>query len=364
MRVLLDGWQLVYNPLSAAAFHALEILEIRSEEVELVLALPAQKPAWLTEDVRVFELIRPCSAFNHLRWVQIDVPRIARQVKAEIIHSVQAAAPLFASQSLIYSPTDRLRGENFRRTFWERLDEASGWGGASRAVLMDRKAVFEPKEPKVDFEQVDKPIRQTFSCLITDFFSIPHSPYFLYQSFGDWERLQFLLQLWSKTTAHLGDQSSLAIICVDFEEKERIEAHSSPEFLQTLQLYVDVTPPQGLALLREATAVIQLEDEPLWGGMASRAIGQGVPVVGFEIPSLDNAIGEAGYLVPEGDERTLSAALMTLIVEEEVLQNLRAKAQQQARRWAQELFREGLLRLYRQAGLRKSSSTNGERTNE
>ncbi|MCX8063308.1 MAG: hypothetical protein N3D16_12065, partial [Anaerolineales bacterium] len=135
----------------------------------------------------------------------------------------------------------------------------------------------------------------------------------------------------------------------DQSEQERIKQLSSAEFLQTLHLYLEIFPNTLISLLRNAIALIQLEDEPAWGGNARRALGLGVPVVGFELPSLDEAVGSAGYLVPQGDERSLSAALITLVVEEEVLHSLRRNALQQAMRWEQRIFRKGLLRLYQQA---------------
>ncbi len=354
MRVLLDGWQLVYGPLSGAAFHVLEILEALRTDVELILALPAERPHWLAEEVEIFELKRPFSALGHLRWVQVDLPRIARQVKAELIHSVQAAAPLFATQALFYSPTEASERRRQRNTLWERLDEALGWGGVSRAVFIEREDIFAEADARVGSEREENLTGWAFSCLIGEVGSLPQAPYFLYQSFGDWDRLQVLLQVWSKTAAHLGDQASLAIICATVDEYKKIEARSSTEFLQSLRLYTKVTPTQWMALLRGAIALIQLEEEPLWGGVARRAIGQGVPVVGFESPSLDDAVGQAAYLVPEGDQRTLAAALMTLVVEEEVLQNLQRKAQQQARRGSRDIFRAGLLRLYQQTALQKA----------
>lgn len=45
---------------------------------------------------------------------------------------------------------------------------------------------------------------------------------------------------------------------------------------------------------------------------------------------------------------------MTLVVEDEVLQSLQGKAQQQARRGSRDIFRAGLLRLYQQTVSQKT----------
>lgn len=351
MRVLLDGWQLIHYPLSAAAFHLLEILEALQHDVELILALPAEKPIWLAPEVSVFMLERPISAFNHFRWVQADLPNIAHRIQANAIHTVYGFAPLFASQALFYSPTE-LAEERTKRslTLWKRIDEAFGWGGVSRAILLDRNAIFEVKRSsELDRAGENEQPNAVVSCLETETQPVPDIPFFLFQSFGDWRHLQLLLEVWTKTTAHLGDQVILAIICSDRHEQEQIETGSTAEFLQTLCLYAGVTPAQLLSLLKNALALVQLNGEPLWGGIARRALAYGVPVVGFDLPSLGEAVGPAGYLVSPGDQRALSAALMTLAVEDEVLSGLQAKAHLQAQRWERENFRRGMLLAYRQA---------------
>lgn len=356
MRVLLDGWPLIHCPLSAAAFHLLEILEALHRDVELILALPAEKPIWLAPEMAVFVRQRPFFAFHHLRWVQLDLPDIAQRLQANAMHTAHGFAPLFASQVLFYSPTELAEERTNRNlTFWERLDEAFGWGGVSRAMLLERKAIFEAKQiSDPDWAGASDQAKAVVSCLETEPLSVPDMPYFLFQSSGDWRHLQFLLEVWSETTAHLGDQVTLAIICCERREQQHIESRSTAEFLQTLRLYAGVNPAQLLSLLKNALAMVQLNGEPLWGGIARRALASGVPVVGFELPSLGEAVGPAGYLVPPGDRRALSAALMTLVVEEEVLSALRAKARLQAQRWERANFRRGMLLAYRQAAMRSA----------
>ncbi|RCK74185.1 MAG: hypothetical protein ANABAC_2387 [Anaerolineae bacterium] len=350
MRVLLDGWQLIYDPLSAAAFHLLEILEALQQDIELILALPAEKPDWLAPEVSVFVLPRSSSAFDHFRWVQVDLPEIARRIRADAIHSLHGSAPLFFPQTLFYSPTELVEQHRKRRlTLWERIDEAFGWGGVSRAISLDRKAVFDTKQStEADWQRRSEQVGGPVSWIMSQTHPVPDIPYFLYRSLGDWRHLQLLLEVWTKTTAHLGDQATLVIVCSNRREQEQIETHSTAEFLQTLHLFADVTPARLLSLLKSALALVQLEGEPLWGGLARRALAYGVPVVGFELPSLGEAVGPAGYLVPPNDLRALSAAMMTLVVEEEVLSSLQTQARLQARGWERASFRRGMLRLYHQ----------------
>ncbi len=361
LRILLDGWPLIYRPLSPSAFHLIEIYEALMGERNVVLALPAKKPSWLSEKVQVVELPRSPAAIHHLRWVQSDLPRIAHRLQAAVIHVTQAAAPLFTSQSVLYSPTEATGAKEGRRmTFWEKIDLSFSFGGVSRAIAVNREDIFKKVESLTSDlqDEQDHPL-QSENILLSESSSALEIPYFLYQSNGDWQQLSWFLQVWSRTTAHLGDQARLAIVCWDRVEHERITEHSSEEFLQTLHLFVDATPPFLIALLKEAIALIQLEAEAAWGGMARRALSLGVPVLGFELDSIGESVGAGGYLVPEGDARGLSAAMITVVVEEEVLMALRENARLQAAAWNRAAYRKGLLRFYREAVQRKSTRVGG-----
>ncbi len=348
LHVLLDGWALIYHSLSSSAFHLLEIYEALRDEVDLTLALPSEKPHWLAAQVKLVVRSRSYSALNHLLWVQSDLPKIANEIQSAVIHFTEAGAPLFAKQVLVYSPTNLAKTKEPRwMNFWERVDDALGLGGLSRAIQVEPREFF--GESRTPARQADADLPFQSGILLEASPLLPETPYFLYQSFGDWERLRFLLQVWAKTTAHLGDQAALAIVCHSRAEEKRIKEHCSSEFYQTLKLYAEISPPTLVSLLKNATAFVQLEAEPPWGGTGQRAIRQGIPVIGFELPSLGDAIGAAGYLVPPEDERALSAALITVVVEEDVLQALRMQAIEQGRAWQRPAYRHWLTQLYRRA---------------
>ena len=86
-----------------------------------------------------------------------------------------------------------------------------------------------------------------------------------------------------------------------------------------------------------------------WGGAVRLALAHGKPVIGFETPAFDAMVGPAAYLVKSGDAeslRALSAALITVSIEEEVTEALAAAAQQRASKWDMTAFAMELEQVY------------------
>ena len=89
-----------------------------------------------------------------------------------------------------------------------------------------------------------------------------------------------------------------------------------------------------------------------WGGAVRRALACGKPVVAAEGALASALVGPAAYLAPMDDPRALAAALITVVVEEEVAENLSKAACQRASAWKIESFGERLGVLYARLGSR------------
>lgn len=76
------------------------------------------------------------------------------------------------------------------------------------------------------------------------------------------------------------------------------------------------------------------------------ALACGKPVVGAEGEIMNALVGPAAFLAPAGDARALGAALLTVIVEEEVAERLSKAAWERVSRWGSESFGERLLGAY------------------
>ena len=85
-----------------------------------------------------------------------------------------------------------------------------------------------------------------------------------------------------------------------------------------------------------------------WGGAVSWALACGKPVVAAESALTDALVGPAAYLAPLDDARALGAALITVLVEEEVAEKLSLAAQKQAAGWHSPAFGQELLAAYQE----------------
>jgi hypothetical protein len=69
-------------------------------------------------------------------------------------------------------------------------------------------------------------------------------------------------------------------------------------------------------------------------------------VVGIEERATAALLGPAGYLIPQDDLRRLGAAVITVIVEEQVAESLSQAAIQRASNWQKQAFVNRLAQVY------------------
>jgi glycosyltransferase involved in cell wall biosynthesis len=82
------------------------------------------------------------------------------------------------------------------------------------------------------------------------------------------------------------------------------------------------------SIYRGSSALFHPLEDPPWGGPVRLALAYGKPVVSFESEVIGALVGPAAYLVKAGDTRAMGAALVTILVEEEVSQRLAQAARQ------------------------------------
>src|SRR3990172_1249384 len=130
LRVLYDGWPLVYQPESPAALHLLALLENLPGEVEPVVALPSQPPGWLPDRLQAHIHQAGEGTPARLRWEQRSLPGISKRVGASLLHLTSPNPPLFGPP-VVVSPTVSIVSDRHRRLAG-RMREALSAGGMAR----------------------------------------------------------------------------------------------------------------------------------------------------------------------------------------------------------------------------------------
>jgi glycosyltransferase involved in cell wall biosynthesis len=143
-----------------------------------------------------------------------------------------------------------------------------------------------------------------------------------------------LLEAWRWAAGAVGQDYPLFIPGLDPSSRGRlIDLLEDFDLGETVLAPADF-PVEAVPLLYQRCAAL-FHPAPLspWGGPVRHALACGRPVVAAESPLADAIVGPAAYLVPPDDPRTLGAALITVIVEEEVAEKLKGAALDRAAAW-------------------------------
>lgn len=370
MNVLYDGWDLAYQPNSPAAFHLLTLLAARPAGVQAFVGLPDQSFHSFAEDVRVIAIPVSNTSSGRLAWEQRRLPGLAQECRADLLHSFGRAA-LFQNCAAVISPADLgwvLESDGMARehfTLADRLGEALGAGGLARL-----KAHFWPG----DLARVASGLRETarrflLPPVVHPAFISSISPngrsfaeldlpenFILYQGNGLRESLQRLLAAWSWAAASIGAEYPLVAVGMS-----RAKCSLMDQIAREYRLddTVRCLPPLPLPVLasvyRACRAVFHPEEATAWGGALRQGLVCGKPLVGMETRISDAILGDAGYLVRGGGSeaeqiRALGAALITVIVNDEVTQNLGKAAEERSARYRLQDFSTALGEAYQALG--------------
>jgi glycosyltransferase involved in cell wall biosynthesis len=394
IRVLYDGWPLVHDPYGPAAMHLQAILAHLPAQIEPFVALPGPAPAWL-QNTPI--LLQPTgeSYSGQLLWVQRRLSQFAQQAGAQILHITSPGAPLLGGLNCVVSPggfewvspfpgppakAARARPQE-KRPFAARLRLALGQGGLARA-----RAIFWPEDlpdlnlpvpvvklppvvhpsfsqgleepvlpgiaspgsnghPRLGIEHTANPGPDQQARMLAAY-DVPEM-YVLYHGPTNSHDLQRLLECWQWASGPIGDQYPLVILGLPESQagalEEMVRQFDLGETVRSLQ---DV-PVETLSAVYRGCAVC-FHPAPLspWGGPVRNALACGKPVVAAESRMADAIVGPAAYLAPGEDARSLGAALLTVIVEEEVGMELAKNARQRSNAWSSPAFGQALHAAY------------------
>jgi glycosyltransferase involved in cell wall biosynthesis len=357
-RILYDGWAFVRQPNQPAALHLIELLNHCPEEFTPVLALPGEPAEQGIVPARVQQVAMPIedTPAGRLRWEQRLLADAAKKTQASLVHLTTTTPALWGEPLVVISPAGPTvnvirRGGSLPARIREALSkgaehrtQAVFWPDdmpepAVAAPVWRLPAVFSP-----DFNPVDPPDAAFQTAL-----EMPET-YLLYHGPQEPWHLERLVAVWSWAAGSIGELFPLVIL--GFGAGEQAQRLASLARQHRLERFIKILPDVPIAavasIYRGSAGLLHFGDVAAWGGAVRYALACGKPVVADETARADALVGSAGYLFPHQEARRMGAALLTIVVNEDVAQGLHAAACAQAAHWQPASFSQQLGAAYRQ----------------
>jgi hypothetical protein len=369
--ILYDGWLLSHSPNSPGALHLLTLLEACPGDFEPIVALPTAPPEWLPEGISTRVEKVENTASGRLIWEQCRLPGLARQVDAKLIHLISRSVALFAPIKSLVSPTgfggagDKVLASGSNQQVWlpgrsegmvERLRRSLTQGTQERILsLLWPKDLpyYERKVEPVHLRRMPPVVHPAFmkdqqQPAIGLPYDLPET-YLLYQGPYNLQSIQNLLQAWSWAAGPLGKSCPLTLVGVDRDVLKPLEAVLTRSGLDdTLKVLPAISPGELAVLYRGCVGLFHPGPLSVWEGPLRLALSCGRAIIAARSPQVEALVGPAAYLVPETDFRGMGAALITVVVEEDVRNSLSVAARKRSEMWDLELFRGELARAYQE----------------
>lgn len=362
IKVLFDGWPLARQPESPPTLHLYDLLARLPEDVQAYVAVPARLDYSLPGDPEILLLPAIDQPASRLAWEQRSLTRLFKRVNADILHVTSGHAPLFGPAKILFSPV--AIGERI-------LERSEGLAGRLRSALVEGSrargaALLWPESVPLSPDQEENP-RALYRAPVSvpqEFFfenaggSLPEDDlpeqYVLYHGPSTQPDLARLLEIWRWVAGSVGDDFALLLVGMQDFELDLL-----PGLLDGLTSVRALPPlsPGGLArVYRSSTAVLHPALLGPWCGALQLGLACGRPVVALETEVSGTLAGPAAYLVPESTSdqqrpRAFSAALLTVLVEEDVAAQLSQAASRQAAAWESDRFSQRLGEIYRALAL-------------
>jgi glycosyltransferase involved in cell wall biosynthesis len=171
--------------------------------------------------------------------------------------------------------------------------------------------------------------------------------YLLYHGPAGTLAVEHLFNAWRWAAGPIGQYHPLLILGTNAADRIQItELVRTFDFGDSIRALPELSPPAVALLYLACTALFHPAAEPVWGGPIRHALACGKPVVASSHPQTSRLVGSAAYLAAEDDSRALGAALITVVVEEEVAAKLAQAARQRAAAWSSLAYSQALTAAY------------------
>ena len=343
IHLLFDGWPVIYAPASPASLHLQSLFDYLPPQVQAWLAAPA--PIQLGDQISACVVPTADTPSNRLLWEQKRLPEVAVELQVALIHHTNAVSALFGRVRQIASPCEVSSIQHEPVGWAERLRSSLAAGG--RTLL---SGVVWPEDlPVPDHTEQ---IYRLAGFVPPAFFvggAVVDDPYVLYHGPTDRAALGRLIAGWSWASPGLGPDVPLQVVGYTPVDVARLYAEMPEEMRPTVHVDSPRTVEEIASLYRRAAVVYQPFNSPAWCSPLQLALACGRPVVTWDTPRNAILAGPAAFLVAPEDVRHQGAAILSVIVEEDLAARLSQAAQRQSSVWNGQSTMEDLLAIYRAA---------------
>ena len=364
--VLLDAWALAYEPNSPAAIHLQSLLDYWPPGVHAQAALPAQPLENIPNEFESRIVDTPATASGRLSWEQRTLPTLAKKTNAQIIHLTSGTAALFGTSPSLISPAGHLlpaplaepgsvlRSEPARyNTLAYRLRTALLEGSLGRLHGIIWPADLPNPESGMPVYRLPVSIPKIFweeSSGISDLddHDIPED-FVLYHGAGEENALRMVVESWGWVNHALGETTRLLAAGLDGAARNHLaELAAENDIAGSVHILPEIPLAKLAETYRRSRALFHPAAISPWGDPLQLALACAKPVVALESSWADARLGPAAYLAPPKG-RALGAALVTILVEDEIAQALSEEAKKRSAAWktVEEKFQYDLSEVYK-----------------
>lgn len=338
--VLYDGWPLVRHPNSLAALHLWSLLIDPPKGFHPVVALPGNLPECLAGlSLRSLSVKVSNTSWGRLRWEQRILPSLAHRAGARILHTCTGFAPLFSKTPVVDSSADfQLRLPLDSPTLSERMRRALGIGGLSRAATLIRPNDLQFESTK-NVTLVEPFSSSSFLWEVSLEQSASQNlgqmdlniPFVLYHGSGDLKSLHRLFSAWS--WVKFGQVPLVLVGLSHLPEGLIPHLMLQYELMDTVIQLPDQPPAVIARLYQNCTALFHPGELTPWGEPVRSAMNFGKPVAAAFTPQTAALVGPAAYLAPLDDSRLLGAAILSILVDTALADQLSLAAESRSVGW-------------------------------
>ncbi|MGC9467273.1 MAG: glycosyltransferase family 4 protein [Anaerolineae bacterium] len=377
MHVIVNGWFWDRPETGSGQYvqRLTEGLQAIDPEIELTVALPLRQRDGVKETssnsrLQLLGCLTSRTNLGKLHWEQLLMPRLARQLGADLLHTPYWAAPLTSPVPDVVTVHDIIplilpayRGGPLVRLYTalvrattSRVTMILTDSEASRADILQHLTVPSDRVHVVPLavgdEYNDQPEKEDGE--IRTELRLPRDYVLYLGGFDVRKNLRGALESFAIVRRACPDATlvvagRLPESDTEFSPDPRRLARESNIPEEAILYLGFVSERQKRTLYREARVFLCPSIYEGFGYTALEAISCGTPVVGSNTTSLPEVVGDAGVLLPPHDVEGIAGALIQLLTDDVFHAELRASARRQAHRFSWARTARETLSIYRDA---------------